>query len=301
MRRRFRAFLIRGVFWRKFLDWAVNNITPFYEPLAMFFWSLFFMFFAAQGRNAVMYNLRYILPGSRSTANLFRTFRVFWSFAWTIADTSRFSECRTIVDWEFDGYDHFRRLIDSSEGSIILTAHMGNYDLGAYLFVEQMKRQMTIVRAPERDHDTQQYVAERRERIALEDFRVDYSNDSSRLVFDLVDAIREGKVVAIQGDRVVEGVSRLRTSLFGLETDLPSGPFALAMATRAPIYPLFIIRVGRRRYRCLTGEPIHCLRTSRSRDEDIAHAMEAWRVLLERTIRDYWHQWYMFDPIEVAS
>ena len=38
------------------------------------------------GRRGVMRNLSAIMPGSSAIANFFRTYRVFWNYAWTITD-----------------------------------------------------------------------------------------------------------------------------------------------------------------------------------------------------------------------
>ena len=55
--------------------------------------------------------------------------------------------------------------------------------------------------------------------------------------------------MAIQGDRVTGEISFLPATVFGKATRVPAGPFALALAARVPIYPVFVVRLGRRRYR----------------------------------------------------
>lgn len=293
-----RRFLVRGVFWRQFLTWAVNNVPYYIEPLVMFLWSFLFMFMAAPARRAIMKNLRHILPGSTYFGNLYRSYRVFLNFAWSIADTARFKESKSSVDWEFAGYEHLQQLVDTDRGAIILTAHMGNYDLGSYLFHERLKRPLRTVRAPETDAETQKWVEQSRTKISDVDVDVDYNTRTTSLAFDLLRAIGENQIVAIQGDRVVGGVAGSPVTFFGVVTEFPTGPFALAMATRAPIYPLFVIRKGRRRYQVRTEPPMFCIRQSRDRDRDLAQSMEQWRDILEAVVRDSWQQWFMFYPIE---
>jgi predicted LPLAT superfamily acyltransferase len=95
---------------------------------------------------------------------------------------------------------------------------------------------------------------------------------------------------------VTPGIRGYSGTLFGYRTEFPAGPFALAMAARVPIYPLFILRIGRRRYRLLTCSPIEVRRTGRDRDEDIQKAIDAWSQQLESVIRASWFQWFTFDP-----
>ena len=73
------------------------------------------------------------------------------------------------------------------------------------------------------------------------------------------------------------------------------------MAARVPVYPLFIIRLGRRRYRLVVGEPFDVRRTSRDRTEAFDAAVARWTRELEAAVRDGWFQWYTFQPFAEES
>jgi phosphatidylinositol dimannoside acyltransferase len=289
----YRRFNARGVFWRQLLRFAVLNTPLWLEPIVMATWSLVFLLWGP-GRRGIMHNLTAIKPRSWMIANVFRAFRVFWNYAWTIADTVRFKESRTIPDWEFVGMEHFDSLKHQGGGAIILTAHMGNYDLAAHLFAETSGRAIVMVRAPESDPETRRYEEAALDK-AHEALKVDFSGETSDLAFDLLGALQRGEIVAIQGDRVTPGISALPATLFGKPTSVPAGPFALAMAARVPIYPLFIFRLGRRRYRLVTSEPIEVVRT-RDRNDAFQRASEQWMRRLESVISTAWFQWFSFEP-----
>jgi lauroyl/myristoyl acyltransferase len=287
-----------GVLWRHVLAWAVNNISYTLEPVLMWVWTFFFFVFWGSGRRAVMHNLGRIIPGSTPVGNLLRAYRVFLEFAWTFTDSAQFLERQVGFDWEFDGYEHLKSISHSSSGGIVLTAHMGNYDLGSYIFARRLERTITTIRAPEIDPESNAYSAAQRERLGGR-FRVLYNTDPTSLAYQLVEAIGEGQVVAIQGDRALPGVPAREVEMFGIRTKLPVGPFALAMATRAPLQPMFIARVGRRRYRVIAAAPIECARAPGiSKDEAIARAMDEWIDSLERVIREHWYQWFTFVPFD---
>jgi lauroyl/myristoyl acyltransferase len=280
---------VRGVFWRQLLRFAILNVPPWTEPIVMAFWSVFFLLWGP-GRRGVMRNLTAIKPGSNGIANFFRCYRVFWNYAWTIADNVRFKELRTIPDWEFTGLDHFQEM-QTREGAILLTAHMGSYDLGAHLFSETSTRRIVMVRAPEIDPQTREF----EEAHGADGLRIEFNTRASELALDLLANVREGGIVAIQGDRVTGSISTLPATLFGKSTRVPAGPFALALAARVPVYPVFVVRLGRRRYRLMTSRPIEIVR-SRNRDDDFARAVEQWTAELERVISECWFQWFAFEP-----
>jgi lauroyl/myristoyl acyltransferase len=71
--------------------------------------------------------------------NYLRTFRTFYNFAWTLTDAAIFRLLRAPFTYELEGEDFLNELA-AAESAIILTAHMGNYELGAGLFIEKFKR-----------------------------------------------------------------------------------------------------------------------------------------------------------------
>jgi len=290
----FRRFLVRGVFWRRVLRFAVLNIPLWVEVTALSTWAGIFLLWGP-GRRGVMANLKSILPGSTGIGNLFRCYRVFWNFANVIADNVRFKELRVGPDWEFHGAEHIEALQSREGGAIILTAHMGSYDLGAHLFAEISGRPLVMVRAPEADPETRRYEKELHDRTVTDSLKVDFSTRASELAIDLLHALQRGELIAIQGDRVTPGISSLPSTLFGKRTLFPAGPFALAMAARVPVYPLFIVRAGRRRYRLVAGKPFEVPRT-RDRAEAFERALQEWTRELEQVLRRDWFQWFAFEP-----
>jgi phosphatidylinositol dimannoside acyltransferase len=290
----FRRFLVQGVFWRQLLRRAVLSVPLWLEPVVIGTWTLIFLLWGP-GRRGVMRNLQAIIPGSSTAANFLRTYRVFWNFAWTITDNVRFKESRVTPDWEFEGLEHFERLQSETGGAIILTAHMGNYDLGAQLFAEISRRSIVMVRAPESDPDTRRYEEELSRRTLKGGLRIDFSTRASDLALELLDALRGGEIIAIQGDRVTPGISALPATLFGRSASVPAGPFALSMTAGVPVYPLFIVRRGRRRYRLVVCKPFRVTRT-RDRSEAFARSVSEWTQQLEVVIRGAWYQWFTFEP-----
>ena len=292
---------VYGVFWRQMLRFGALNCPPFVEPLMIAWWSAFFILWGP-GRRGVMSNLAIIKRGSSPLTNFFRTYRVFWNYAWTIADNARFRELDATPDWEFVGLEHLANLESHRGGAIIITAHMGNYDLGAKVFSTVSNRRIEMVRAPESDPQTQEFESQQRDGVR-DGVRVNFNLNSTDLAIDLLHALEAGHLIAIQGDRVTPGVASMDVEFFGRKVALPAGPFALAMASRAPIFPLFVIRAGRRRYVLKACPPIVVERKSRNRDEVLGAAMQAWARQLEAVVEARWQQWFAFDAVtpEVAA
>lgn len=286
----------RHVLWRKIHFWAVNNFPPFLVPVSMFFAALPFWLGWVPGRRRLTENLE-MMFGRQPVRNFFRGMTVVYNFAWSMTDTWMFAEQKAQVDWEFEGLRHFVDLARSEHGAIILTAHMGNYDLGSYFFAEKVGRPISIVRIPEHDQRTEELARDKRSRSVGENLSVTYNTAPDTAAVSLYERLRAGEIIAIQGDRAYDGLSSRHTRLFGTDCVLPDGPFELARAARVPIYPLFVVRSGLHRYRVIVLEPIVVSRHARDRSGDIERAMDEWGAALEKTLETWWHQWAAFEVI----
>jgi len=285
------GFAVQGIQWRRFVDWAVLNVPTCFHPLLIWIGTFFFFFIATPARRALVRNLGVVLPNSRPLANYLRTFRVFANFGWMLTDAAVQRLRHRAFTFEFEG-ECFLDELAKVGGAIILTAHMGNYDLGAALFAERFKRPIRIVRAPEPDAITAQHVD-----LAFHqsgNVKVDYSDHGTTLVFDLLNALRGGEIISVQGDRVVGDLSRSPIGFFGRKVLFPTGPFVLSLTSETPIYPLFVLRVGYRKYKVTACPPIIYSHTDRPRDERVAEAMAQWSQVLEKVVKSNWPQWYAF-------
>jgi lauroyl/myristoyl acyltransferase len=288
------GFAVQGIHWRRFVDWAILNVPSFFHPLLIWIATFLFFFIAAPAREALVGHLGVVLPNSWRFTNYFRALRVFANFGWMLTDAAvhRLRHCSFAC--EFEGEGPLEKLA-VAEGAIVLTAHMGNYDLGAAMFAQKYHRQIRIVRAPEPDALAAQHMDLALHQAGVE--RVDYSDHGTAVAFDLLNALRAREIISIQGDRVVGERTRPPVRLFGRSVFLPTGPFVLSLASETPIFPLFIVRIGYRKYRVIACEPIVFTRGNGSRDEQIAQAMAQWSAVLEKTVRLYWSQWYGFIPL----
>ncbi len=287
-----------------FGDWPTRlalhslQVLPwFLEPVLVGGWTLIFFLVAKSQRRAIAGNLRAMHPGWSVLRGQVGAWRVFWNFALTYADAKRCESGTGAVDWAVDGLADLENLSRRQEGCIILTAHMGNYDIAAPVFASRFQRTLYTVRAPEREPETQRL---REEEIARANasnphFRTLYNQEDNLLGIELARLLAEGNIVAVQGDRVVFDVSPMAVEVEpGLTMRLPKGPLFLARATGAPCFPLFIVRDGWRRYRVIVLPEVKLPPRVRGAADE---ADQVWAATIFQVMRRYWPQWYVFEPL----
>lgn len=294
-----KRFSVYGDFWTQVQAAAVRQCPFFFEPILLAFYTVFFFLLCPGTRKPVIDNLSVLFPESSRLTNTLRSLRVFWSFSSSITDAAYCREGQSIIDWEVEGDEIFQQFASKGEGAVVLTAHMGNYDVAAPMFASKFGKKLTTVRAPERDQQRQDYMQKKFRDEATDDYEVRYNSDDNFLGIDLTRAIMRGEYVAIQGDRVLFDVSPLKVQVPGIpgfHINIPKGPFVLALTSRASILPLFAVRLGRRRYRVIIMPEFRCERTSRDHEKAVQEAAVKWVEILMPVIRKYWFQWYVFEP-----
>lgn len=274
------------------------RVTPAYlEPVLIAGWTLVFFGIAGKQRQAVVGNLRALFPHWGTVRGFLGALRVFWNFALTFVDAMRCETGTGEVDWAVDGLAHMEQLAGRKEGCIILTAHMGNYDIAAPMFATRFNRALYTVRAPEREPETQALREQevRRKEAVNPNFRTLYNDGGNLLGIELARLLGEGSIVAVQGDRVIFDVSPMDVEVEpGLMMRLPKGPLFLARATGAPCYPLFLTRDAWRRYRVTVLPEVVLPPRKRGADDEAA---KVWAETILGVVRRNWQQWYVFEPL----
>jgi len=302
MRAWLRRFSVYGDFWLRYLSLGAR-ITPwFVEPVAVAMFSVFFYFVSASARGALLSNMEVLFPEVGLLERHRRAFLVVWNFASTLADAAHHRSGHDVISWEIDGVDHLDALAASTSGVMILTAHMGNYDLAAPLFAERLQRPIHIVRAPERDDRSQEYSSAQRDQAAVGWFVVHYNRPGGMLAVELTHCLTDRQVVAIQGDRILFDVAPERLPFDEThDWHLPKGPFVLAQVTGCAVFPLFITRTAWRCYRITAQAPFAPITKTTDRAGQRREIAAWWNTILAAQVKRSWDQWFVFESAFVPK
>jgi KDO2-lipid IV(A) lauroyltransferase len=107
----------------------------------------------------------------------------------------------------------------------------------------------------------------------------------------MMKALRRNEIVCLQGDRNY-GRRGVKVEFFGSPVSFPPGPVILAMASKAPLIPIFILQ-EEKGYRFLVEDPVPMQETG-NREEDMRENLTRVTSVLEGYLRRYPDQWFNY-------
>jgi KDO2-lipid IV(A) lauroyltransferase len=183
----------------------------------------------------------------------------------------------------------------AGKGVICITPHLGNWEIGGLLFSFKGGK-LNVLTLDERDLDTKSYREEMRRRKGIKNLYINPKDDSPMAILDAVKALRRNEIVAMLGDRI-ESQRTMVFNFFGRKIAFPIGVAILAMATEAPVLPVFVVMERNRKYKGIIESPIFFNPSSRGdRETVIREGMESLIKIFEGYIEKYPDQWYNFYP-----
>lgn len=291
-------FHVTGVFWYKLLNFGVSILPRGGWNLIVPVFMSFFFVSLIKIRRAIASNLEAVLGPCGWMEAQRRIFRTMWEFSWCFLERAESMSGTRHVTFSIDGEEIWNEVTESDSGFITLTAHIGNWETGARVPSSKSERTVHLVREREIDPRAQEFI-----RGLIEDqaqdikFKVHFAaGGDPSLGTELLNALRDGNIVALQGDRPRSGGRTESVELFGRPFDLPVGPAVLARVAGVPLMPIFVFREGRQHSRIVIRNVIEVDR-SRDRGADVSAALGKVAANLEWAIRERPHQWFCFREL----
>ncbi|RPI77609.1 MAG: hypothetical protein EHM45_08460 [Desulfobacteraceae bacterium] len=192
---------------------------------------------------------------------------------------------------ELYGLAHLQNAMQSGQGAILITPHLGHWELGSVLLtMRKIPLYAITLRDPEKK--VQDFRDQSRAGMGVQSIHID--PERFETVLKVVRLLKENAFVALLGDRW-EGGKKAKVTFFGQEVFFPVGAAALALASGAPLIPAYTILRGNGRYATHAEEPIWVRRQPGVETAEllVQKTQELARVF-EKAISQYPDQWYHF-------
>lgn len=289
-------FHVTGLLWYRLHRWAIRILPERAMRPVVAFFAAFFCVALVRIRAAIAANLEAPLGPCGFVERQRRIFRTMHAFAWCLSERYERLVTDRPFEVEVEGMQHWRAVADTAQGFVMVTAHIGLYEVGSMVPAAREARRVHLVREPEPDPRAQAFILASVRSVEGAHYTMHFQDGDPMLGVLLAEALERGEIVAIQGDRPRAGGRTVAAILFGRPFAVPAGPAALARSAGVPLLPVFAVRIGRRRFRLDFGAPIAVPRT-RDREADYAAAMQPMVAEIEGAIRRAPYQWFVFRKL----
>ncbi|MCK9400131.1 MAG: acyltransferase [Bacteroidales bacterium] len=197
-----------------------------------------------------------------------------------------------LVDkFTFDLEDE-KHLAAMDKGGFMISAHIGNWEMAGKKS-DRIDKTMNLVMLDEEHRRIRHYLdsimKERNIRIIL------LKDDLSHLIA-IRQALDKSELIAIHGDRFMEGMKTLTAKFLGKDACFPEGPFYLALRMNAPVSFAFAMKEGPSHYHFYATPPkIYNLPEGKriSREHLMPILLDYIRAV-ETMLKKYPEQWFNY-------
>ena len=239
----------------------------------------------------------------KSRGIIYRYFRERFGYSplkavwWTYKNHCRFSEAvidkfamyaGKKFDIDVEGYEHFLHLAEQPDGFVMLSAHVGNYEIAGYTLVAKKKPINALVYFGEK-----QTVMQNREMMfASTNIRmISVKSDMSHL-FEIDHILQNGETLSMPADRILGSPKAIEAEFLGAKARFPQGPFSVTAMRGLDVLAVNVMKTSWKHYRVYVTPLVYD--KGAPRKAQTAELSRAYVGELERIVRLYPEQWYNY-------
>jgi len=213
-------------------------------------------------------------------------FKSYYTFGQTILDKVSISAgMRNQFTYEFDGIEILKKLLSEKNGGILISAHIGNFEIAEHFFGEiDINFQINLVTTDLEHTAIKKYLDKITQKPSVKFILI---KDDMSHVFEINAALERNELICFTGDRYFEGVKSLPEKLLGQEAQFPAGPFLIASRLKVPVVFVYVMKESHLHYHLYTRE-------AKVKHRDEKALLKAYTESVESMLEKYPLQWFNY-------
>ncbi len=251
----------------------------------LYFVAFYFVLFSPKGTKASYLYFRTKLQYS-SFKSVVSAYLSYYRFGQTIIDKIAIrSGLRDKFTYEFDGGERIIEMLKNNKGGILISAHVGNFEIAEYFFKEaEINSQINIITTDQEHGDIKAYLESVTDPSSVKLILI--KEDLSH-IFEINNALSNNELICFTGDRYFEETRCLTEKLLGKEAKFPTGPFLLASRLKVPVAFVYVMKETKKHYHLYTH-----IAEAKSRDSQ--GLLQNYTQSIEWILKQYPLQWFNY-------
>ena len=213
-------------------------------------------------------------------------FKSYFTLGQTIIDKISISAgMRNQFSYEFDGVDILKSLLAQKKGGVLISAHVGNFEIAEYFFSEiDLDFQINLVTSDLEHSAIKDYLEKITKKSSIKFIII---KDDLSHIFEINAALARNELVCFTGDRYFEGVKSLTSEFLGAPAIFPAGPFLIASRLNVPVVFVYVMKEPNLHYHLYARE-------SHTKQRDEKGLLNAYIESVESILSKYPLQWFNY-------
>lgn len=213
-------------------------------------------------------------------------YKAYYVFGQTLIDKIAISAgLRDDYTFEFDGEHLMQEALKLNKGGILISAHIGNFELAQYFFRGRLTGTSISIVITDQDHQhIKDYL---NQYLKKDEMQFIIVKDDLSHIFEISAALAQNRIICISGDRYLENTKCMEAELLGKSAKFPMGPFHLGSRLNVPVLFVYVMREPKRHYHLYA-------RRVEIKSRDAQDLLEKYTQSVTEIIQKYPLQWFNF-------
>ena len=212
----------------------------------LYFVATYYFLFLKKSNRVMFYYFHKRLGYSNLKARKM-VFKNYFAFGQTLIDkTAIASGMREKFTYEFDGIETLQKLLAEKKGGVLISAHIGNFEINEYFFNDiDFDLEINVVTSDTEHRAIKEYLESVSQKTNAKFIIV---KEDLAHIFEINTALAKNELVCFTGDRYIEGTKSIKETFLGEEADFPAGPFLIASRLKVPVVFVYVMKEPKLHY-----------------------------------------------------
>lgn len=266
--------------------WVLRNFGVLPGYFLLRFVVLYFFLFSHKSFKE-LYSLYRKRLGYSRIVSIGKIYRNFYLMGQTIIDkVVVMSGINHKFTFQFDGEENLKEIASLKKGGILLSAHIGNWDIAGY-FLKRLNSRINILMFDGEHEQIKEYLSTVTGEMPVNIILI--KNDLSH-IYQLSEAFSRNELVCMHADRFLEGNKIIKVNFLGEEASFPLGPFILAATFKVPVSYVFALKESNLHYHLFSSKIKDY--SHLGKDAIIQQMLKDYSTEMALKVKKYPEQWF---------
>ena len=261
------------------------GVLPAY--ILLLFVAAYYFLFSWKSSRAIWYYLRNRLGFTilKSLVSLYKNY--YWFGQALIDRIVMMAGIPNRFTFNFDGEQYLHEMVAAGKGGLLLSAHIGNWEIAGHL-LKRLNTRINIVMFDGEHQQLKQYLENT---TGHRNANIIVIKDNISHIYEIMEALNNNELVCMHSDRFLPGNKTLLADFLGKRAHFPQGPFTLATKLNVPVTFVFAMKESFYHYHFFATPGVVY------RDQpDISSqkVLEAFAGAMTEKVKRYPTQWYNY-------